>query len=365
MGSGVRVDYLLTGGAGFIGCALSAELLGKPRGAEAPAIIAADSLHPQVHPDRSRPAALPEAVDLNVMDVCDAAAWDRLLAAARPRTIVHLAAETGTGQSIDLPTRHTHVNVTGTAQMLEALDRVGHVPEQIVLASSRAVYGEGRWVDPVNGLIFAPGHRSVDQLQRGQFAVIAPSGEPARPLPQNQSDTPPLPASVYGVTKLAQEELLTLWCAARGVPLSIFRFQNVYGAGQSPHNPYTGIVGLFHRVAAAGGRIEVYEDGLIGRDFIYVDDVARCVALGIERPPAARRLLDVGTGEAKTILEASKIIAALYGAPEPRISGAFRHGDIRWALAATRPLRDELGFEARIGFEEGNRLLGEWLRALG
>ena len=59
------------------------------------------------------------------------------------------------------------------------------------------------------------------------------------------------------MTKLAQEELLTLWCAARGVPLSIFRFQNVYGAGQSPHNPYTGIVGLFHRVAAAGGRIEV------------------------------------------------------------------------------------------------------------
>ena len=351
-------EYLITGGAGFIGCALSAELIGS---GDAPSIVAIDALLAQVHPAGTRPAALPAAVQLTVMDVCDAPAWDRLLADIRPETVVHLAAETGTGQSLELPTRHTHVNVTGTAQMLEAFERAGHAPKHIVLASSRAVYGEGQWLDPADGLAFTPGNRSVDQLERHQFDIRAPSGAVAQPLPHNHLTTPTEPASVYGATKLAQEQILSLWCAARGVSLSVLRLQNVYGAGQSPHNPYTGIVGLFHRVAAAGQAIEVYEDGLIGRDFIYIDDIARCFLKAIQTP-ANRRVLDVGTGSAMTVLESAKTIAALYGAPEPRISGAFRHGDIRWAVADPQPLAEALGFTAEISFEEGSARLSEWLR---
>lgn len=297
------------------------------------------------------------------MDVCDAEAWDRLLGGVRPETVVHLAAETGTGQSLELPTRHTHVNVTGTAQMLEAFERAEHVPNHIVLASSRAVYGEGQWLDPADGLAFTPGNRSVDQLERGDFVIRAPSGAEAQPLPHNHAITPAMPASVYGATKLAQEQILSLWCAARGVPLTVLRLQNVYGAGQSPHNPYTGIVGLFHRVAAAGQAIEVYEDGLIGRDFIYIDDIARCFLKAIEAPPANRRVLDIGTGSAMTVLESARTIAALYGAPEPRISGAFRHGDIRWAVADPRPLAEALEFAVQISFDEGSLRLSEWLRS--
>jgi dTDP-L-rhamnose 4-epimerase len=324
--------------------------------------VAVDSLLTQVHRAQVRPAALPEPVRLSIMDVCDPEEWDRLLSKVRPDTVVHLAAETGTGQSLELPTRHTHVNVTGVAQMLEAFDRSGGIPRHIVLASSRAVYGEGQWLDTADGRKFTPGNRTVGQLERGNFAIPAPSGAEAKPLPHNQAVTPPLPASVYGVTKLAQEQILTLWCAARGVPLTVLRLQNVYGAGQSPHNPYTGIVGLFHRIAARRQPIEVYEDGLIGRDFIYIDDVASCFARAIQDPPEGRRVLDVGTGLATTVLDAARTVAKLYGAPEPRISGAFRHGDVRWAVADPRPLREALGFEAEISFEEGSGRLSEWLR---
>ena len=361
----MRADYLVTGGAGFIGCALATELIGRPGEDGEVRIAAVDSLHPQVHPSRSRPDALPAPVALHVMDVCDAEAWNRVLENQRPANVVHLAAETGTGQSLDLPTRHTHVNVTGSAQMLEAFDRAGYRPEHILLASSRAVYGEGRWVDPQSGDVFTPGHRPIEQLERGEFNVFAPSGAAARPLPHNQAEMFGNPVSVYGATKLAQEQIIKLWCLARDVPLTILRFQNVYGAGQSPHNPYTGIVGLFHRMAAAGRPIEVYEDGMIGRDFIYIDDIARCIAAALDRCPKTLRVLDVGSGDATTILEIARAIAGLYGAPSPAISGAYRYGDIRWAVAAMAPVKSELGFEARVSLEEGNQLLSAWLHDLG
>lgn len=358
----MELNYLVTGGAGFIGCALAAELLRTADDASQVSIAAVDCLHPQVHRTRSRPPALPQSASLNVMDINDARAWDEFLAAKRPQTVVHLAAETGTGQSLDLPTRHTHVNVTGTAQMLEAFDRSGHIPGHIILASSRAVYGEGYWVDPADGCEFAAGNRSVEQLRQAQFAIIAPSGAPARPLPHDHSRMFPMPSSVYGSTKLAQEQILALWCAARGVPLSVLRLQNVYGAGQSPDNPYTGIVGLFHQLAASKASIPVYEDGAIGRDFIYIDDVARCLAAAIAKPPMVKRVIDVGSGKAMTILEAAQAIAAFYDAPDPHITGAFRHGDIRWAVAAPGQLERELGERAAISFGEGTERLAEWLR---
>jgi dTDP-L-rhamnose 4-epimerase len=359
----VTTDFLVTGGAGFIGCALSRQLLAEASDVPGPSIVAVDSLHPQVHPERKRPADLPEPVELKVMDICEPEGWQAVLAEFRPAIVVHLAAETGTGQSLDEPARHTEVNVTGTARMLEAFDRANHRPQQIVLASSRAVYGEGRWLDPTDGSIFNPDHRSVEQLVAGQFDVIAPSGARASPLPHDERTTTPLPTSVYGVTKHAQEQILRLWCIARGVPLSILRLQNVYGPGQSPHNPYTGIVGLFHRVAAAGSAIEVYEDGRIGRDFVFIDDVASCLAAAVRNPPESSRLVDVGTGIATTIWQAASDIAALYAAPEPRVTGAFRHGDIRWAVAATERMKEDLGRVAAISFAEGNRRLAQWLRA--
>ena len=166
-----------------------------------------------------------------------------------------------------------------------------------MLTSSRAVYGEGPW-RAADGSVFEPAPRSHAQLAAAQWAHVDASGQPAIPLPADAATTHPNPSSVYGSTKLAQELVLRNWSASFSVPLSVFRLQNVYGPGQSPHNPYTGIITLFHRLASRGETLDVYEDGEINRDFVYIDDVVAALVAGIDEPPAEQRILDVGNGVA-------------------------------------------------------------------
>jgi len=359
------IDYLVTGGAGFIGCAFSQALFDGVDNGARQSLVVADNLHPQIHPQRVRPDALHPLADIRVVDICDGAAWDSILGEVRPRIVIHLAAETGTGQSLDHPLRHTEVNVNGTASLIEALNRAGHIPEQVLLASSRAVYGEGAWRDPGDDSVFYPGTRTKADMDARQFKIMAPSGAVGIPLPHNASMTHPKPISVYGATKLAQEHLLSAWCASRSVPLSILRLQNVYGVGQAPHNPYTGIIGLFHRQAAGGQSINVYEDGDIGRDFVYIDDVVDAFLSAVRNPPTSARTIDVGSGAAITIGEAAAFIADHYMAPRPEISGAYRHGDVRWATCDRTALELSLGVVPKVDFGEGNRRISAWLRQTG
>lgn len=351
---------LITGGAGFIGSAIAARL-----GTRDLPIVALDNLHPQVHPTRERPVMLPIDVSLVVGDVTDADAWKAVLDAWTPSTVIHLAAETGTGQSLSEATRHANVNVNGTAVMLDAMTKHGIVPDHFVLASSRAVYGEGAWADAC-GSIFYPPSRSHDQLTASQWDPLPPSGAtPAVPLPHCAANTSPKPTSIYGATKLAQEHMLGAWCAARGASLSVFRLQNVYGPGQSPYNSYTGIVTLFHRLARRGQRLDVYEDGRIGRDFVFIDDVVDALIAGMRNVPKSMRVLDVGSGVVTTIHQAALEVASLHGAPDPLICGKFRDGDVRWAVADAEPLERELGVRANVGFADGVRRVGAWLSAQG
>jgi dTDP-L-rhamnose 4-epimerase len=348
---------IFTGGAGFIGCATAGRFAGQ-----AEKIVAIDNLHPQVHRTPGRPASLPEHVELVVADVRDDEFWDEFLKSHRPKTVVHLAAETGTAQSLSESNRHASVNVVGTTQMLDAFTRAGVLPKHIVLASSRAVYGEGAWQTP-EGTTFYPPLRAHERLERGEWGFVSSTGD-ATPLPHRASQVHPNPSSVYGATKLAQEHIIKAWSAAMRVPATILRFQNVYGPGQSPFNPYTGIINLFHRTAFNGGTIEVYEDGNIGRDFVFIDDVVDAVVAAIAQPPAVVRTLDVGTGQATTILEAARYIAELYGAPEPIITGKFRDGDIRWAVADVCELNYELGVQCQTDFlVTGAKRVGDWLIA--
>ncbi|MDX6373879.1 MAG: dTDP-L-rhamnose 4-epimerase [Nocardioidaceae bacterium] len=350
---------LVTGGAGFIGCALAPHL--SERGLP---VVAVDSLLDQVHPGGQRPAALPEQVELVVGDVADPAVWDELLARFRPELVVHLAAETGTAQSLTESTRHAMTNVVGTTAMLDAFVRHQALPEHVVLTSSRAVYGEGPW-RTADGSVFEPAPRSHAQLDAGQWAHVDADGRPATPLAAYAAATHPNPSSVYGSTKLAQELVLRNWSASFSVPLSVFRLQNVYGPGQSPHNPYTGIITLFHRLASRGEVLDVYEDGEINRDFVYIDDVVEALVAGIGQPPADQRILDVGHGVRTTILEAARLIAAHHGAPEPQISGKFRDGDVRSAWADVTATREALGWAPIWTFEDGSAAVSDWLKRGG
>lgn len=342
---------LVTGGAGFIGSALSDRLA-----ARADRWVALDNLHPQVHPSRTRPASLNAAAELVVGDVSDPAVWSTLLADVRPDVVVHLAAETGTAQSLREASRHAEVNVLGTTTMLDAFSSAKLVPERFILSSSRAVYGEGEW-RRTDGSRFLPGQRSHAQLEAGQWDFAG-----ATPLASEATRTWPTPTSVYGATKLAQEHILSAWTGANDSLLNILRFQNVYGPGQSLSNPYTGIVSLFSQLAMRGESIPIYEDGAITRDFVYIDDVADALAAVTTNPVASGSVVfDVGSGVGTTILDLALEIARFHGAPVPHVTGAFRDGDVRHAECDISRTLSSLGWQPAWGVASGMSALQEWI----
>lgn len=349
-------SIIITGGGGFIGCRLSRQLLDQ--GHE---VTVVDCLHPQVHSSPGRPRDLPDEAVLLTADVTSATCWDAVLKVVSPDVVVNLAAETGTGQSLTEATRHGSVNVVGTTQLLDALHRSGKVPAHLLLASSRAVYGEGRW-EGEDGAIFYPGLRTHQQLAQGQWDPRSPSGGAARPLPIQAGITEPRPANIYAATKLTQEHVMAAWAAAMGSKLSVLRLQNVYGPGQSLTNSYTGVVTLFARQALAGDVIDVYEDGDIVRDFVYVDDVVRAFVAAVASPPAGRRTVDIGSGTAATIADAANLVAKFAGGPSPAVSGRFRDGDVRAAFCTLTEAERELGYAPLTSLEQGLQELVGWVK---
>ncbi|MGV0850700.1 NAD-dependent epimerase/dehydratase family protein [Mycolicibacterium phlei] len=346
-------SVLITGGAGFIGSALARRLVEAGHG-----VAVMDVLHPQVHAvDTS--IDLPSSVRLFTGDVTHGPDCDVVLRLFKPEQIVHLAAETGTAQSLSEATRHGSVNVVGTTQLLDALSRCGHVPGQLVLASSRAVYGEGAW--QAGDHVFYPPPRSHAQLAAGIWDPVGPSGDPAVPLASRAGQTEPRPTNIYAATKLAQEHILSAWASAHDTRLSVLRLQNVYGPGQSLTNSYTGIVALFSRLARQKQALEVYEDGRIVRDFVYIDDVVEALFAAIEEPAEPFRCVDIGSGVPTTIHELAQLLATICDAPEPVVVAKFRDGDVRAARCDVEATTRELPWRPKWSLDEGVRALLDWI----
>jgi dTDP-L-rhamnose 4-epimerase len=345
---------LVTGGAGFIGSRLVTRLC-----QEDVDVVVVDILHPQVH-SGGRPTALPDEAKLWPLDVAYGPTWDALFQLFQPDTVVHLAAETGTGQSLLEASRHGTVNVVGTTQLLDALARSGHIPDHVVLSSSRAVYGEGEW--EADGLRFYPAPRTHVELEARVWDPRSPQGGTVHSLASVAGATRAEPINVYGATKLAQEHIVKAWGSALGSSVSVLRFQNVYGVGQSLTNPYTGVLSLFAQMALRAETLPVYEDGSIIRDFVYVDDVVDALWATLAAPPTTTRLLDIGSGSRTTIFDVASILADRASAPEPVVTGAFRDGDVRAASCDIEAARRELGYEPQWNLADGLEALIEWVR---
>ena len=318
-----------------------------------------DCLHPQVHAGSGRPVDLHPSALLLTGDVTHAPDWEAVMRLVRPAQVVHLAAETGTGQSLSEATRHGSVNVVGTTQLLDALTRAGHVPQQLVLASSRAVYGEGAWRSGRH--VFYPGPRTHARLVAGLWDPEGPDGKAAVPLASSSSRTEARPTNIYAATKLAQEHMLLAWTAAHDSALSVLRLQNVYGPGQSLTNPYTGIVSRFGQLALARQSLEVYEDGRIVRDFVFIEDVVEALAAAVESPAAQQRVLDIGSGAATTIHDLARQAAALCDAPKPTVVHRFRDGDVRASSCDIEPSEAELSWHPQWPLDRGLPALLEWI----
>ncbi len=345
----------ITGGAGFIGSRLAQKLAGAHQ------VTAFDNLLPQVHDgnpeNQDRLTAC--GAELIVGDVRDAEALNAAIAAAKPDVIYHLAAETGTGQSFDLPVRYNGVNVMGTAHLIEAVREVGTV-KRIIVAGSRSVYGEGAHHTADGALVVAP-ERKVSDMEAGDFLCRTRDGAPLTPVATN-ADCPVAPASVYASTKLMQEYLLGQAFWGTDVQVGTLRLQNVFGPGQSLNNPYTGVLSIFSRQIQEGATLNIYEDGTITRDFVHVDDVAQAFAMMGTVDVMPSDILDIGSGEPTTIIDIAQMLLGLFDQPTDKftVTGKFRPGDIRYAVADISRAKEQLGWTPQIPLSEGLRQLAEW-----
>lgn len=355
------MNILITGGAGFIGSNLALRLA-----AEGHALTILDSLSPQIHgenPLHSSPLYLSirDKVKFVHGSVCDESAWAQCLPGQD--AVVHLAAETGTGQSMYEIRRYVDVNVGGTALMLDWLARERHRIKRVVVASSRAIYGEGKYMN-ASGKVSYPGARKAEDMQAGRFdPLCSETGEPLVLLPTDE-DSKIHPSSVYGITKQNQEQMVMTVCPTIGLEGVALRYQNVYGPGQSLKNPYTGILSIFSTRVLNGNPIQIFEDGRESRDFVYIDDVVQATVLALTRPQAANQVFGVGSGAATDVLTVANTLVAAYGAQVPvTVNGAFRVGDIRHNLADLTKARTLLGFEPAVDFNTGIGRFTEWVKS--
>lgn len=342
---------VITGGAGFIGKKLAAALLDQGHG-----VTAIDPLTPQIH-GMLPSLDLPSGLNLVRADIRDTAILDDHLEDAD--VIYHLAAETGTGQSMYKMAQYVSVNDLGTAQMLEALARCTSRPRRIVLASSRSVYGEGAYRTS-DGTLVQPDPRTPANLAKSQWEPHDETGTPLTPV-ATPEDLPYHPGSVYAATKAAQELLLQSASLGVNAKTCIFRFQNVYGEGQSLQNPYTGIISIFFNRARQGLAIPLYEDGLPTRDFVHVDDIVAGLVAAHEADIEHGAAINLGAGAPTTISDLAALLSEVAEFDVPiRVTGQYRVGDIRHNWADLTRARSLIGFEPKVSLREGLQRFADW-----
>jgi dTDP-L-rhamnose 4-epimerase len=351
---------LITGGAGFIGSNLAQTLASA--GHE---VTMLDSLLSQVHgsdPEQSELLQAARAAGTVVVgDVTDRPVLEEALKSQD--VVVHLAAETGTGQSMYEIERYSRVNVGGTALLLDILaNDPGRTVQKIVVASSRSIYGEGRYKSRELGYVY-PSTRLEEDLLTGRFEPTYPGDESGLELVATDENSRIHPSSVYGITKHTQESLVMTVGPTLGIASVALRYQNVFGPGQSLSNPYTGILSIFSTLIRQGRGINIFEDGLESRDFVFVDDIARVTAQAAVDPRADNQVLNVGSGVGTTVNTVVAELMRAYGREVPvEISGNFRLGDIRHNIADLTRVNAVLDFVPQVSFREGVEAFAQWVQ---
>jgi UDP-glucose 4-epimerase len=307
--------YLITGGAGFIGSHLAETL-----SAEGHSVWILDNFHTG---RRQNLAAIRNRVEIMKGDVRDRRAVQAAVKGAD--YVLHQAALVSVTQSLEKPGETLAVNLNGTLTVLQAARKAG--VRRVVLASSCAVYGDGRI--------------------------------PAR------EDQAPAPLSPYAVSKLAAESLAVSFYHSYGFPVVCLRYFNVFGPRQDPRSPYSGVIAIFTARAAAGKPVVIYGDGKQTRDFVYVADVVAANRLACTAEGAAGRAVNIGTGRGRSLLDLRAEINALSATPLQTTFAEARPGDIYHSRSDPSRARRLLGFRAQTDFRAGLRRTLEWQRKDG
>ena len=345
---------LITGGAGFVGSHLADALI-----ARGDQVFIVDKLLSAVHPDGEVPAYLNPAAEFICADVRDPSVFLNELSSVD--VVFHFAASVGVGQSQYEIASYVDNNVQASAEFLHFLVK-NKLSPRLIVAGSMSSYGEGRVkLGATAEEVVPPGARIVrkglwDAYGRDDFQVFQPI-----PTPETQTLQP---QSVYASTKRMQEELVQVVSQAKGIPATVLRFFNIYGARQSLSNPYTGMLAIFISRALQGLPLRIFEDGLQRRDLVHVQDIVQACILAMESDSAISQVFNVGTGCPLTVKAVAQAVLAEFQESSScvEITNEFRSGDIRHCYADVSKVQRMLGYQAKHLFPAGLKELIEWAK---
>ena len=351
-------NILISGGAGFIGSNLTKKLVSKGYN-----ITILDNLSKQIHGKDQKSELYNSIKEISTFilgDVCNEEDWKKSLKGQD--AVIHLAAETGTGQSMYEISRYNDVNILGTSHLLDFLANNKNSVKKLIIASSRSIYGEGKYKCENHGVVY-PNDRIVSNMMKGKFDLFCDACGSELNLMPTDENSKIHPSSIYGITKQQQEQMTLLMGRSLGIPAVALRYQNVYGPGQSLSNPYTGILSIFSTRMLNGNDIDIYEDGEESRDFVFIDDVVEATILALEKEEANHQIFNVGSGETTSVSQVANSLKKLYDSNvNISIGGSFRLGDIRHNYADLNKIKNLLGFTAKFDFQTGISRFADWVK---
>lgn len=305
------MEILITGGAGFIGSHILAQLQGR-RDMD---VVVFDNL------SSGSKEHVPAGMELVEGDVCDEAAVDALFADHHFDAVIHLAAQTMVPFSVDHPVEDCQINLEGVLHVLEACRT--HGTGHILFSSSAAVYGDNL-------------HIPLKETERL------------------------VPTSPYGITKMTTEHYLRIYHELYGMDATVFRFANVYGERQGEKGE-GGVVSIFCKLLSQRQGITVFGDGNQTRDFVYAGDIAQAIIRAL--PLKGYHTMNVSTGQETSINDLIRSFEKAVGYTVPVQYTAPRTGDILRSVLSNEALKRDLGFVPEMDLEEGIRRTYNWYRS--
>ncbi|WP_418293648.1 NAD-dependent epimerase/dehydratase family protein [Megasphaera sp.] len=305
------MKVLITGGAGFIGSHILAQLQGR-RDMD---VVVFDNL------SSGSKEHVPAGMELVEGDVCDEAAVDALFADHHFDAVIHLAAQTMVPTSVEQPVLDCRINLEGVLHVLEAC-RI-HGTRHILFSSSAAVYGDNL-------------HIPLKETERL------------------------VPTSPYGITKMTTEHYLRVYHELYGMDATVFRFANVYGERQGEKGE-GGVVSIFCKLLSQRQGITVFGDGNQTRDFVYAGDIAQAIIRAL--PLKGYHTMNVSTGQETSINDLICSFEKAVGYTVPVQYTVPRTGDILRSVLSNEALKRDLGFVPEMDLEEGIRRTYDWYRS--
>ncbi len=345
---------LITGGGGFLGVCLSQTLLESGY-----RVRILDNLSEGIHgAGAERPLNLPEEAEFIKGDIRNK---DNALAAlSEVDIVIHLASIEGIHASMFIPGDYIDNNTRGASVLIELLAR--KPVKKLIVASSMAVYGEGLYIDR-QGRPVQDAKRSTSNLAEGIWNIMDYGEDELKPVatPETKSVNP---VSVYGLSKYNQEKLCMLGGDTFGFPVTVLRFFNIYGPGQSLSNPGGDVLAKFGARLLNNVAPLLFEDGFQLRDFIHVSDAARACLLAMETPEADHQIFNIGSGEPCAIREVALKLALIMAKNriQPKVSRKYRIGDVRNCFADIGKARKLLNFHPTVDLHDGMLEMAEWLK---